>query len=467
MKKVMIDSGHFKGNSNKGKMGYYEYEGVWKISTYLKEILELKNIQVDFTHEYEKDLDLYARGQLAEGYDLFISEHSNAYNQKSQGVEVFYDYSKPKDKAYAEELSLVVSKIMNNLNRGSKIRTFVGVDNRIYNYYGVIRGASATNCLHIFIIENGFHDNLIDEAFLKVDENLKKIAQAQANVICELLGVVNNMEFDKAKQIVREKAKLEDVSMKYLTDYTYSESLITSLAKAINGEVIEDVTTKPVVVVEEPRVAYTKTTNGTYMLIGNPEDLKIKEVNKSNTKITELNCINSSFFWKLADGTKYSTSILYADGVTYQSYANHLPYPQSAFIINKDASVEMKRIKTLGELNLSKVRLVIAGVGLLNKLDSTFKYNPASEGFSGAYADVLRKTNKTMIVYNKKEDKIYLVCRANIYHQSALYYDLVELAGDIGDVAVGLDGGGSSMMRANGIDVFKGDSRVIHAVLHF
>ena len=40
-------------------------------------------------------------------------------------------------------------------------------------------------------------------------------------------------------------------------------------------------------------------------------------------------------------------------------------------------------------------------VGLINKLDSTFKYDPASEGFKGAYADVLRKTNKTMILWSK------------------------------------------------------------------
>ena len=38
-------------------------------------------------------------------------------------------------------------------------------------------------------MESGFHDNVIDEAFLLVDENLKRIAHAQAQVILEALGV--------------------------------------------------------------------------------------------------------------------------------------------------------------------------------------------------------------------------------------------------------------------------------------
>lgn len=52
-----------------------------------------------------------------------------------------------------------------------------------------MRAAAATNCPHIFLIENGFHDNSIDEAFLKQETNLKKIAETQAKVICQILNV--------------------------------------------------------------------------------------------------------------------------------------------------------------------------------------------------------------------------------------------------------------------------------------
>lgn len=192
MKKVMIDSGHFKSNSNKGQTGYYEHEGVWKISNYLKDILTLQGIQADLTKTYEIDMELYLRGEKAQNYDLFISEHTNAHNDTSvRGVECFYDFSKPEDKFWAEELTKTISELMGNTNRGAKIRTY-DTNGITYNYYGVIRGASATNCPHIFLIESGFHSNLIDEAFLKIDDNLKKIAEVQAKIICKILGVEYN-----------------------------------------------------------------------------------------------------------------------------------------------------------------------------------------------------------------------------------------------------------------------------------
>lgn len=470
MKKVMIDSGHYPNHPNKGQTGYWEYQGVWKISNYLKEILEKQGIQADLTKTYNetfnKDLDLTIRGKKAQGYDLFISEHSNAYNQKTRGVEVFYDFSKPQDKAYAEELALAVSKVMGNSSRGAKIRTYEA-NSKTYNYYGVIRGASATNCPHIFLIESGYHDNLEDEAFLKVDDNLQKIAEAQAKIICKILGIeVKEITFDEAKKTVQDKAGLDNNSMQYLEFYKYGEDLIKKLAGGMVKENIP-IVEKPIDIPSKPKVEYTKTANNTFMLSSDVENLKIKEVNKSNGILLEKNYVNSTFFWNTTDGKKYSTSILYSEGITYQYYANHLPQPQSCFIVYKDNSVDMKRLHNLGEVDLNKIRLVVGGVGILNKLDKNFKYDLYGEGFRGVQADVARKTNKTMIVYNKSEDKLYLVCRHNIYHKSALNYDLVDLASDIGDIGIALDGGGSTTMGSNGQIVFNGDSRVIHSVLYF
>lgn len=231
MTKVLIDPGHAFGNTNKGPTGYYEYEGVWKISTYLKEILQANDVEVDFTRTWEEDPGLYARGQKAKGYDLFISEHTNASNGTARGVEIYYDYSKPDDKILAEKLSGNVANVMGNTNRGARTRVYT-LSNNIYNYYGVIRGAAATDCKHIFLIESGFHDNEQDEAFLKVDENLQKIAQAQAEVILEMLNVreLNVME---AENIIKNKANLNDNTMQYLRTYKYGEDLLLKLAKAM------------------------------------------------------------------------------------------------------------------------------------------------------------------------------------------------------------------------------------------
>lgn len=231
MVKVLIDPGHAPGNTNKGPTGYFEYVGVWKISTYLKEILQANGVVVDFTRTWEVDPGLYARGQKAKGYDLFISEHTNASNGTVRGVEVYYDYSKAEDKIQAEKLSLKVAAVMGNTNRGARTRIYT-LNNNIYNYYGVIRGAAATDCNHIFLIESGFHDNEQDEAFLKVDENLQKIAQAQAEVILELLNV-NAMTIQEAENIVKDKAKLNDNTMQYLRTYEYGDALLLKLAKAM------------------------------------------------------------------------------------------------------------------------------------------------------------------------------------------------------------------------------------------
>ena len=84
-------------------------------------------------------------------------------------------------------------------------------------------------------------------------------------------------------------------------------------------------------------VRYKKYSDRIYELRGEVKDLGIKIVNKSNRSIEEPNCVNGTFFWHTdKPNIKYSTSILYADGKLYQAAANHLPYPQSVYIVYKD-----------------------------------------------------------------------------------------------------------------------------------
>lgn len=403
-----------------------EWEFNWAVVKKIFKKLELyKQIDVFLTNTEKYDVTLDDRCDRANKawqvyQDKFgksnvkgalISIHANALNGvwgSQNGTSTHYYPNNFVDKAFAETINKnLIAKIGLN-NRGN-----------IGSNFQIIRDVSLTACL----CECAFMDNLEEAKLLRSDEFREKCAEGIFNGILEYFNI-----------------------------------------KKIGEEVKEPIVEpKPV----KPKVEFTKTTNNTFMLCGDIENLKVKEVNKSNRILLEENYVNSTFFWHTSDGKKYSTSILYADGITYQSYANHLPYPQDTFILNKDNSVEMKRIKSLGELNLSKVRIAIAGVGILDKTNPSFVYNPAGCGFKGAYSDVLRKTNKTMIVYNESEDKLYLVCRHNIYHKSALNYDLIDLASDIGDIGIALDGGGSTTMGSNGQIVFNGDSRVIHSVLYF
>ena len=216
-------------------------------------------------------------------------------------------------------------------------------------------------------------------------------------------------------------------------------------------------------------VKYAVTPNRTHELSGDVKDLRVKIVNQSNARITEDNCVNGTFFWNTTNpNEKYSTSILYADGKLYKATANHLPNPQSCLIIYKDNTVDMKRLHNISELDLNNVKIVIGGVGLVNKFDKTFKYDLYGEGFRGAQSDVARRANKTVIGYKKNENKIYLMCRPNIYHQASLQYDLLDLVRDCEyDIALSVDGGGSTFMNANGKNALPGDGRIIHNILYF
>jgi len=183
--KVLIDPGHSPYSANGGRNGYREYAGMWKLSNYLKYILMSSGVGVALTRTEGRDPSLETRGGMAGGADLFISEHSNAYNGSVRGVECFHSVTYPNDKVIAAKLTAAVSAVMGGPNRGAKSRP--GCDGK--DYYGVIRSAVEAGCPQVFLIENGFHDNEKDEAFLLVDENLKRIAQAQADVILEALGV--------------------------------------------------------------------------------------------------------------------------------------------------------------------------------------------------------------------------------------------------------------------------------------
>lgn len=217
------------------------------------------------------------------------------------------------------------------------------------------------------------------------------------------------------------------------------------------------------------KVEYKKYKDGTHELKGNPLDLKVKIVNKSNKSITEDNSVNGTFFWYVDENRTitYPTSILIIDGLINKNEANHFSKPQSVFIIYNDGNIEMKRVKYATELNYKNIKLAIGGLGLRNTLDSTFKYNPIVEGFSGVYADVLRKTNKTVIGYNKKHNKVYLLTKQNITHGDLIKLISDNSTGEAYDIALSLDGGGSTFTKVNGSYVLNGDGRRINNILYF
>ena len=196
MFRVLIDPGHGPGNVNKGPNGYYEHEGMWELSKHLQKALTRCGVIADLTRLASGNPTVSARGAMAKGYDCFISQHSNAGTASVRGCEVYYSGLRPHDKKWAAEIAIQSAQLMGNPNRGAKTKGSTVTPGQ--DFYGVIRAAVAAGCPHIFLVESGFHSNPQDEAWLKSSDNLKRLAETQARILCEMLGVRYTTEAAKA-----------------------------------------------------------------------------------------------------------------------------------------------------------------------------------------------------------------------------------------------------------------------------
>ena len=85
-KRICLDPGHYGEKYNAGVVsGYYESATVWKLTQYEKEYLEQMGIEVLVTRSnINENPDLTARGKMAAGCDLFVSNHTNACGGSKQ-----------------------------------------------------------------------------------------------------------------------------------------------------------------------------------------------------------------------------------------------------------------------------------------------------------------------------------------------------------------------------------------------
>ena len=203
---IMLDAGHY-GNYNRGANSrYWESKAVWDITEYMAEELETyEGVRIGKTRsDQTKDLAIYSRGKKAKGYDLFVSNHTNSSSSGKTDYPLvivpyehkFYD-DNPKVKGIAKSLGNNMESIMNT-NQDHRIWKKTYEENgRTYNWYGVIRGASAVGTPGI-IIEHSFHSNLRICNWLLEQENLKEIAKEDAGIIARTYGAKKKTD-DTAK----------------------------------------------------------------------------------------------------------------------------------------------------------------------------------------------------------------------------------------------------------------------------
>jgi N-acetylmuramoyl-L-alanine amidase len=222
---VTSDPGHGGlDRYNRGPNGYVEADGNLKKSIYLKEELEATGqFNVSLTRDCDKTLSLKERAMIAVNNkaDMFISQHDDAAGSSARGVTVFHSVDIPSDKALAEKFASEIASAMGTVNRGAKSKE--STIHKGEDYYGVIDYAQDNGIPHVFIIESGFHTNPEDEAILLNDDNIRKIAKAQAKVICEFYNVQYLIKpVEEAPQVVPVSAYLDYHPNAYIVkDYLY------------------------------------------------------------------------------------------------------------------------------------------------------------------------------------------------------------------------------------------------------
>jgi N-acetylmuramoyl-L-alanine amidase len=209
-KKICLDAGHYgKYNRSPAVKSYCESEMNWKLHLLLRKyLIEYGFTVIQTRSDQTKDMALTTRGKKAKGCDLFLSIHSNAV---AGGVDESIDYPvvyKPISGAgsdIAEKLAKCIAEVMETKQSG---RTSSRKGNN-GDYYGVIRGATSVGVPGL-ILEHSFHTNTRATNWLLDDENLDKLARAEAKVIAEHFGVNNTTD----EEVCNVKIKVLEKGMK-------------------------------------------------------------------------------------------------------------------------------------------------------------------------------------------------------------------------------------------------------------
>ncbi len=200
--KIMLDPGHDKAKYNQGAApGYWEGAQMWRLYQFLRPALERRGFIVAGTKSRcDQSVDVVTRGRMARGYDVFLSLHSNACADKSVDRPVgiyFVDDNcsgiDEESKELAVLLAGVVAEVMGTRHRAetyssksSRDRDGDGLKND--DYYGMLYGAHQSGTPGV-IVEHSFHTNPDAAAWLLDDDNLRRLAEAEAEALAEYYGM--------------------------------------------------------------------------------------------------------------------------------------------------------------------------------------------------------------------------------------------------------------------------------------
>ena len=230
MKRVFIGVGHGGSDGGAAGNGLLEKDVNLSIALHLREALQRCGIKVGISRTVDEDDPTTEEVRECNAFapDCAVDIHTNAGG--GTGFEVFCSITGGTSRVLAQNVSNAM-EAAGYKSRGVKTK----VNSTGRDYFGFIR---QTDCPAV-ILECAFIDSS-DYKLIETEFNRKRIAEVYAKGICKTLGVtykeadVGKMTVDEAKQIIREKAGLDETTIQFLSFYKYADSLILKLAQAMD-----------------------------------------------------------------------------------------------------------------------------------------------------------------------------------------------------------------------------------------
>ncbi|MBR3630366.1 MAG: N-acetylmuramoyl-L-alanine amidase [Oscillospiraceae bacterium] len=154
---------------------------------HLKEALEARGVEVITTRvDKEKDMALVDRGMVSKGCDLFLSIHSNAAGSSSVDAPLACCAINGSTDELGQKLADLVAVVMET-KQGGDIWKRRGNKEPDLDYYSVLRGATNVGTPSI-LLEHSYHTNYRATMWLLNDDNCKRMAEAEADLLVEYLS---------------------------------------------------------------------------------------------------------------------------------------------------------------------------------------------------------------------------------------------------------------------------------------
>lgn len=200
--RILLDPGHDKARYNQGAVpGYWEGGRMWRLYQLLRPALEKRGFIVGGTKsKCDQALSVTQRGRMAKGYDLLLSLHSNACGDpavdRPVGIYLVDDNCGPIDedsRVLSKLLSSTVASVMGTKGKAEQYSRKSDLDRdhdglRNDDYYGVLHSAHQAGVAAL-ILEHSFHTNPQAAAWLLDDDNLAKLAEAEADALAKHYGM--------------------------------------------------------------------------------------------------------------------------------------------------------------------------------------------------------------------------------------------------------------------------------------